>query len=95
MPFDEIHTIQKDLAGMGDVGDINMDIPYMDAPDAGLFDMNFGGLDAAIDESKATLGGFWQWIKDEVANWWDGVRESWAGAWEAIKYAASALWGAK
>ena len=70
MPFDEIHTIQKDMAGagMGEIGDL--DTPAIDMPDLGFPGMGdfMDGFGAALDELKPTFKGFLSWM-------WEGAKE--------------------
>ena len=71
LPFDEIHTIQKSMAGVGDVG--GMDIPVADIPDYGIGapDMGdfVGGFMDAFDDIKPTFKGFLEWLWQGWSDW--------------------------
>lgn len=83
MPFDEIHTIQKDMAGMGEIGDL--DIPAIDMPDLGFPGMGdfMDGFGAALDELKPTFKGFLSWMWEGAKGLFNKYFEGWDW-WEIL-----------
>jgi hypothetical protein len=68
LPFDEIHSIQKEMAGLDDIGD--MGLPDVDAPGGfGGLDLDWSDVFAGLEDQKPTFKGFWKYIMDEVEIW--------------------------
>lgn len=106
--FDEIHQLQKDMAGGGagedalegftDIGDIGGGVPGLDMADIGR----------VLELTKPTLAGFWKWIKEGFGNLWEGVKTKWGSfkewvkgwavwdwigeKWDGVKEGAGNLW---
>jgi hypothetical protein len=83
MPFDEIHTIQKDMAGMDDIG--GLDMPATDMPDLGFPGMGdfVAGFGDGLDELKPTFKGFLSWMWEEAKGLFSKYFEGWDW-WEIL-----------
>ena len=75
--FDEIHQLQKDMAGGGGAGEDILDEFDLGGIGGGLPGLDMGDMMADIEQIKPTLKGFWEWIKQEAGNLWDSVKVKW------------------
>ncbi len=69
LPFDEIHAIQKDMAGLDQIGDI--DLVGMDGYDVGALGMSdfVSDFDFGLGEAKTSFRGFLGYLWDEWSTW--------------------------
>lgn len=81
--FDEIHQLQKDMAGGDGSGEDILD--DFDIGGGGIPGLDMGDMLSEIEQMKPTLKGFWEWIKQGAGNLWQGVKEKWNGFWDWVK----------
>jgi hypothetical protein len=95
-PFDEINQLQKEMATGTDYLDAINEALDLDAAGISVPPVDFDEMLAGLEPAKGTLGGFWEWIKQEAGKIWDKVKEkwgdfkkwflSWAGPfWDTVK----------
>ena len=90
--FDEIHQLQKDMAGGGGAGEDILDEFDLGGIGGGLPGLDMGDMMADIEQIKPTLSGFWEWIKQGVRNLSDWLKEKTGLAlWELIAIATGPL----
>lgn len=72
LPFDEIHSIQKDMAGLDQIGDIDLLGADASGPDA-MFDFDMADFFGDLDIPKATFDGFMKYIREGFTKWLRGL----------------------
>lgn len=102
--FDEVHQLQEEMAGE------EFDLGF--GEDEELFDPaawdTDGLFDFDLEGPKATLAGFWEWIKQGASNLWESVKQKWSEfvnwvkswdvwdwlgqKWESLKNLANTTW---
>ena len=73
--FDEIHQLQKDMAG-GGAGDDLLDNFDVGGIGGGLPGLDMSEMLNDIEQMKPTLKGFWEWTKQGMKNLWESWTET-------------------
>jgi hypothetical protein len=69
--FDEIHQLQKDMAGGGsEAGEGLLD--SFDVGGGGVPGLNLDDMLSELEQAKPTIKGFWEWFKQSAKNVWEG-----------------------
>jgi hypothetical protein len=69
--FDEIHQLQKDMAGGSGAGEDVLDEFDLGGIGGGIPGLDMGEMLNDIEQMKPTISGFWEWIKQGAGSIWD------------------------
>ncbi len=82
--FDEIHQLQKDMAGGGGAGEDMLDEFDLGGAAAGVPGLNLDDMFAELEGIKPTLSGFWEWIKTKSKEAWGNLCDWMKAKWEGF-----------
>ena len=70
--FDEIHQLQKDMAGGSGAGeDVLDEFDLGGIGGGGIGGLGMDDMLAELEQAKPTISGFWEWIKQGAGSIWD------------------------
>lgn len=102
--FDEVHQVTEDMAdaaeeAAGGLGDLALPAPELPGlPDIGADALGAAGdalnVEGLMEGTKATLGGFFDWLKERALDAWQRVRDAAAQAWQWLQANVGPIWSA-